>query len=123
MKTLKTLTLVSLCAVAAIMATGCAAFEPAVPVTKLDGQIAGQSFSISNPKNTAISNLSVTVATNGTAQLTIGSLTSVNDSNVISAADAGQAAVVSATGDAITKGISSAASAAGQFVGTAAKAP
>lgn len=105
------------------LASGCAAFQPAVPTTKINGSIGGQSFTLENPKNTTLSNLSVSVSSNGTANLTIGSLTSVNDSNVITAADAGQAAIVSATGAAITQGIQSAASAAGSFVGSAAKAP
>jgi hypothetical protein len=102
---------------------GCALFQSPVPTTKIKGSIGGQSFSLENPKNTTLSNLSVTVSSNGSAALTIGSVTSVNDSNVIDAAYAGQAAIVAATGTAINAGIQTAAGAAGVFAGAAAKAP
>ena len=81
--------------VLAVAATGCTS---AVPTSKLSGTIAGQTFTLSSPKNTTISNLVVEVATNGTAKISIGALSSVNDSNVISAADSGQAQIIKEQG-------------------------
>lgn len=83
---------------AAALLSGCALLQPAVPTTVLTGKIGGQAFEIRNPKQTTISNLSVEIATNGAAKLTIGGLSSVNDSNVVGAGYSGQADFVNAVG-------------------------
>ena len=117
---MKQIGIISLCAV---LLGGCSLLPSPVPTTQIKGRIGGQEFSIENPKNTTLSNLSVTVGTNGAATLTIGTLNSVNDPTVISNAAAGQAAIVQATGNAIVSGINAAATGAGAFAGAAAKAP
>jgi hypothetical protein len=108
----KTLTL-SLVLASGFFLTGC--FNP-VPKTTITGSIGGQAFSLSNPKDTVVSNLTVSVATNGTASLSIGYLESANNSNVVSSAFAGQAGVVKETGDAAVKAFQAGIQAASQSV-------
>ena len=103
--------------------TGCAVFHQPVPETKISGSIGGQKFSLINPKNTTVTNLQVTVSTNGTASLSIGYLSSANDSNIVSGAYAGAAQIVTATGDSAAKAFQAGAAAAGSALGAAVKAP
>lgn len=98
---------------AGFVLTGC--FSP-VPKTVITGSIAGQNFSLSNPKNTTVTNLLVEVQTNGAARLSIGYLSSANDSNVIATAYTGQASVVKETGDAAVKAFQAGIQAAAQSV-------
>ena len=93
------MTVVSL--VGCLAFSGCALFQSAVPVTKITGEIGGQKFSISNPKQTTITNLTVEVSTNGYAKLSFGGLSSINDSQVINAGMSGQVAVLDSTGKVI----------------------
>jgi hypothetical protein len=102
---------------------GCRLLGSAVPTTEIHGEIAGQKFSLANPKNTVITNLTVIVATNGTATLSIGYLRSENNSNVIDAAYAGQAALATAIGQQIASGFQAGAAAAGAVAGAAVKTP
>ena len=96
------------------LCSGCSMFQPAVPTTVIAGNIGNQAFSLKNPKNTEITKLSFKVETNGTAELSFDSLKSVNDSNIISAGYAGQASVVTTTGDAVLKAVQAGASMAAQ---------
>ncbi len=77
----KILTVAGIAVVATGLLTGC--FNP-VPKTTISGSIGGQSFALSNPKNTTVTNLLVEVQTNGAARLSIGYLSSANDSNIVS---------------------------------------
>ena len=66
--------------VAVTLVTGCASFATLndnTPHTTIKGTIAGQPFSIENPKDTILAGLSVTASTNGTASINIASLTTV----------------------------------------------
>jgi len=96
--------------------SGCALFESAVPTTRISGTIAGQQFSLSNPKDTCITNLVVEVSTNGSARLSIGGLSSVNNSNVVSAGYSGQAELVTAAGNQIQQAFVNGASVAAKTV-------
>ncbi|MDB6109177.1 MAG: hypothetical protein JWR69_927 [Pedosphaera sp.] len=117
----RALTLPLLLAVTLAITSGCAILHQPVPETKISGSIGGQKFSLVNPKNTVVDNLAVTAGTNGTATLTIGHLSSANDSNVVSGAYAGAAQIVTATGDSAAKAFQAGAAAAGAALGAAAK--
>lgn len=106
---------------AASLLSGCALFQSAVPTTKISGTIAGQTFSISNPKDTAFTNLVVTVSSNGTATLAIGALTSVNNSNTVTAGYAGQAELVTAVGTQMTSAFTNGEAAAIKAAAASAK--
>jgi len=84
---------------AAALLSGCALCKNPVPTTEISGTIAGQKFSISNPKDTSLANLVVTVSSNGIATLALGTLVSANNSNTVTASYNGQADVVNATGN------------------------
>ena len=105
--------------IAVAVLSGCALFKSPVPTTEISGTIAGQKFSLSNPKNTSVSNLVVEVTTNATARLSIGSLVSANDSNVIAGSYAGQADLVRAAGEQLNQAFQNGAVIAGKFVGAA----
>jgi hypothetical protein len=112
--------LLGLAAAGILSMTGCGLLSP-VPKTQITGSIGGQSFALSNPKDTTVSNLTVAVSTNGTASLSIGYLTSVNNSNVIGAAYSGQAASFTAFGDAMVNAVNAGATVAAKAAATAAK--
>lgn len=106
----KSLTIIGLSAVLAVGVTGC--INP-VPRTTIEGTIGGQTFKLDNPKDTTVTNLTVEVSTNGASRLSIGYLSSANNSNVVNAAYAGQAGVVKETGDAAVKAFQAGVQAAG----------
>ena len=111
-------TKLAITATLALILCGCSALNP-VPKTRISGTIAGQSFSLSNPKDTTIDSLSVTVSTNGTATLSIGHLSSLNNSNVISSSYSGQAASITAAGEQIIGAMKAGATLAGAAAGAA----
>jgi hypothetical protein len=97
----------------AIGSSGCAIFHQPVPETKIKGSIGGQAFSLVNPKNTTVTNLVVEVSTNGAAKLSIGYISSANDSNVVTGAYAGAAQLVRESGDLAQKAFKAGGEAAG----------
>lgn len=101
-------------AAAALIATGCAMFQPAVPVSHYSWKLGSVTGSIDSPKDTTITGLQVELNTNGTAKVSIGSLSSVNNSNVIAAGDNGQALIVEKTGIAVVNGMNAGANLAGK---------
>ena len=105
----------------ATLSLGLAGCMNPVPRTQIQGTIAGQTFSLSNPKDTTITNLQVTVSTNGTATLSIGYLSSANNSNTISASYGGQAEAVTAAGEQVNRAWTNAAGLLGTAVGAAVK--
>lgn len=106
----------SLISIAAL--AGCSVFSKPVPSSKLKGSLGGQSFSFENPKDTTLTNLSIKVGTNGTAEFSLGYLTSVNNSNVITAATQGQADTATAIGTQIINGVNAGAAIAGKVIKT-----
>ena len=75
-----------------LCATGCGALgtlNANTPHTTIKGQIAGQPFSIENPKDTVLEGLAVTASTNGTASIKIERLATVmNPVNTAATGDA-----------------------------------
>lgn len=98
--------------------TGCSGI---VPSTKLSATVAGQKFTLTNPKNTSISGVICEVETNGTARLSISSLSSTNDSQVIDKSYAGQALVVKTVSDGVAQAFEAGAKMAGAGAGAAIK--
>jgi len=101
---------------------GCTMFAP-VPKTTISGVVGGQKFSLTNPKNTSISNLLVEVFTNGNARLSIGALSSTNDVGVIDKSFAGQALVIQKLSDAAHQALMDGAAIAGKGAAAAAGKP
>lgn len=74
--------------VAVTLVTGCGSFATLndnTPHTTIKGSISGQPFEIRNPKDTILTGLQVTASTNGTASITIASLTTVMKTENITA--------------------------------------
>jgi len=80
--------------------TGCGLLNP-VPVTTVKGSIAGQPFYFQSPKDTTMTNLSVTVGTNGTASIQVGYISGMQNTTAITASYAGAADIVAATANAV----------------------
>jgi hypothetical protein len=76
--------------VMALTLTGCSSLlttaNQNVPHTTFKGTIGGQSFEWENPKDTTISNFVVTVNTNGSVSMNIGSIVTQQDTNAIAEA-------------------------------------
>lgn len=106
----------------AALAAGCSIMNP-VPQTKFRATIGGQQFSYSNPKQACATNIVMSVSTNGTATMTIGAITSVNDPVVVDKSYAGAAMLVNAVGAQIQSNLNTAAQNAGTAAGAALKAP
>lgn len=104
-----------------LFGTGCSIFKQPVPTTSIRGTIAGQTFRLDNPKDTVLTNLVVEVNTNGVAKLSLGYLSSANNSNVIGAATTGQAETINALGTQILNGINAGAMIAGKVAAGAVK--
>jgi hypothetical protein len=85
-------TIAAVLALAAMLAvTGCG-LTP-VPRTTFTATIGGQKFSYSNPKQATATNIVCEISTNGTARMSIGAISSVNDPAVVDKSYAGQALV------------------------------
>ena len=107
----------SLCLALLILAGGCT-LRQAYPETQIRGYINGQPFSINAPKDSNITGFDASAGTNGTVHVHIDSLQStLNPTNLANAAS-GQAAIVTATGQAINQAISTAATTALKAAGT-----
>ena len=84
-----------------------------MPTTTIAIKFAGQSFEVTEPKQFALSNLVCEVRSNGTAAVTIGSVSAVNDPAVVDKSYAGQALVIRTTGEAVAAGVAAGIQAAG----------
>ena len=73
--------MIRILALFALLAGGCTV----VPATRVTFNPVTHSLTIESPKDIAISNLVATVGSNGTASITIGSYSSYNNAEVISA--------------------------------------
>jgi hypothetical protein len=106
--------------VSAIALTGCSMFVK-VPSTTIKVNAKDGSIAFTSPKDGVISNLNITVSTNGTFTATVGSWNYLlNPTNIVDSAN-GQVAIINASGNAIANGINAAASAVGAAAGAAAK--
>ena len=91
------------------------------PHLSLSGTIAGQSFTLTNPKDTTINGFSLQIATNGTVSMTISNLTTVeNPTNIVDTGN-GMAQVINANGTALVNGINAVSTLLGNAAKTAAK--
>jgi hypothetical protein len=111
-------------AVLSLVLTGCNSLDTLnanTPHLSLSGKIAGQPFSLQNPKDTMIDGLNISVNTNGTASISIQHLSTVmNPTNVVDTGNA-EASIISANGVAIVNAINAAASGAVQGAAAVAK--
>lgn len=78
---------------------GCAVFGPAVPNTTMTLSVNGKKASWSCPKQFTATNLTFIVQTNGSCELRVGSVSSVNSPSVISDSFTGQALLIKQWGD------------------------
>ena len=87
---------------AVVLSTGCT-LRQAYPETQISGYLHGQPFSIHAPKDSTLTGLDVVADTNGSVRVHIDHLQcSINPTNLANAAE-GQAAIVNATGEVISK--------------------
>ena len=94
---------------ASALITGCSYFSKPYPNTTISGKLMGQPYEIDSAKQVNASNMVVEVqqtvtgtngiTTNNFARISIGSISSVNDSNVVSASWTGQQGVTTAGGN------------------------
>jgi hypothetical protein len=93
------------------VAGGCTLRE-SYPQTQIRGYINGQPFSVQAPKDSNLTGFDATASTNGSIHVHIDSLqASLNPTNLANVAN-GQAAIITATGQAINQAFSTAAAAA-----------
>jgi hypothetical protein len=96
---------------ALLLAGGCTLRE-SYPATQIRGYINGEPFSVSAPKDSTLAGFDATAATNGAIHVHIDSLQSaLNPTNLANAAN-GQAAIITATAQAINQAIVTAGAAA-----------
>ena len=100
--------LITIACMAALL-TGCAL---PVPTTTLHLNPATGLISWSNPKDTTISGLSVSIATNGVRTISITSLSTVNNPAVITSTGAAESAIIAATAQAVQQAANAATAAA-----------
>lgn len=100
---------------------GCANVNANTPHTSIRGQIAGQPFSIDNPKDTVLDDLSVSANTNGAASIHIAHLSTVMNPTVVSATGEAGAKLVEAGADAFERGAKALGGAAGAAAGAIVK--
>jgi len=106
----------------ALLGAGCS-LNSSMPKTTISGSVGGEPFSISTPKDSSLTGLNVSASTNGTVTVHIDQLTATLSPTNVAAAGTAEAQIISATSDAIQKGISAGAAAAGTALGAAAKTP
>ena len=100
---------------------GCASVRDEVPATQISGTYMNQPYSFIGPKNVNITNLDISVSTNGTLHVKVGSITAAMDPGVISMTTQGYAAMRAADSALIDNTINTATSAIGTISGKAAK--
>lgn len=109
----------------ATLGTGCAAqmhtLNANTPHTTFKGNLGGQSFEFENPKDTVMEGFTASLNTNGTAQISIARISTIeNPTNIVNTGDA-LANVVREQGVATVNGINAAASAAGTIMAATVK--
>lgn len=103
---MKHLLLSVMLALCALTFSGCghSPFAVHVPANTVKFETPYGKLSLSHPQNTDMTNVLITITTNGTVTASIGSLHTVNDSAVISAEAAGEVAKIKATGEEVREG-------------------
>jgi K+-transporting ATPase c subunit len=94
-----------------MLAGGCT-LRQSYPETQIRGYINGRPFSINAPKDSNLTGFDAVAETNGAIHVHIDSLQSTLNATNLANAASGQAAIVTATGQAINQAIQSAASTA-----------
>jgi uncharacterized membrane protein len=89
---------------------GCMAWQ--VPKTTIAGSIGGKPFYLSSPKNTTLSGLQVTAATNGTVSISVSNLTAQMDPNVITTTADAQVKMINAVAASVAGAVGTATAAA-----------
>jgi uncharacterized lipoprotein YajG len=114
--------LAALFLVAVLLLTGCAI---RVPANTVRFQTPRGTLELVHPQNTKAKDIALQVSTNGQYSLSIGSLDTQNNPEVIDKTAAGQVAIIKAQGEVSEKlfraGVESIGAAGGKAVGAAAK--
>lgn len=100
---------------------GCKASRINVPANTVRFKSANGSLDITHPQDAAMTNVVVSIATNGTVKATIGGMITKNSPQVISATAAGEVAKINALGTQIREGFKAGMEAVGGAVGGAVK--
>jgi hypothetical protein len=110
-----------LCLLASVLClTGCAGnIGGNMPQTKITANVAGQTMTLNNPKDTIMDGLEFSVDTNRTAHLHIDHISTVMNPTNIAATGSAMADVVNATGTQVNAGIDKGIALAGKFLGGA----
>ncbi len=104
-----------------LLSTGCKAFKINVPANEVTFVTDHGRLTLKHPHNTAMTNVFVQIATNGTVTARIGALLTVNDPNVIDKTAAGEVAKINALGTQIREGVKAGLEATGSAAGAAVK--
>ena len=94
----------------AIATTGCMSLS--VPKTTVSGSIGGQPFSISTPKDSELTGLSVIAGTNGSVSITITSLKATMNPAVITMTGDSEAEIIGAVASGVAGALGTAGGAA-----------
>jgi len=111
-KSLSSSLLAASAAVATTLVVGCGALgtlNSNTPHTTIVGKIAGQPFSIENPKDTILEGLEVSAGTNGTASIKIQKLATVMNTANVTATGEAEAKIIQAGANAFEQGLNAAA--------------
>jgi 3-deoxy-D-arabino-heptulosonate 7-phosphate (DAHP) synthase len=111
-------TLLILCGMV-ILLTGCGTIK--VPTNTLTFKTPFGALNIEHPQDFVGSNLDVFIGTNGSVHATFGYIKTANSPEVIDKVAAGQAAVITAQGNALKQAFEAGGAMAGNFAGAAAK--
>jgi len=94
--------------VVAVGLTACNTLNDQTPHTTIKGTIAGQPFSIENPKDTILNGLLVTADPSGAASISISNLSTVMKPENIQATGDAESKIVTATGQVVHQTINDA---------------
>lgn len=97
-----------LCTLIAIVTSGCIN----VPSNTVSFKSPGGYLKLSHPQNTDMTNIVISIATNGTVTASIGYLHTVNNPDVINSTAAGEIGKINALGKIIADGVAAGVSAA-----------
>lgn len=112
----------SIAAVNLLCGFGCASVRDQVPATEIKGTYAGQPYSYIGPKNVNVSNLSLTITTNGALTVKIDSISAAMDPGVIQMTTQGYAAMRNADSQMLNSAITTVAGVVGTIGGKGVKA-
>ena len=101
--------------------TACSSVRDQVPATEISGTYMGQPYKFIGPKNVNMTNLDLTINTNGALRVHIGSISAAMDPGVIQMTTQGYAAMRNADSQMLNSAITTVAGVVGTATGTAAK--